>query len=273
MQDSVAPGSVFKPVVALAASAGGFGSERTFTCEGVLPFRGYTFRSFRCEGHHGVVNMEQALAVSCNIYFYQVALQAKAEGILSWASALNFGRRTGVDLPYEWAGRLPQLRHWQEGQTMNLGIGQGDLSVTPLQVAVMAAVIANGGKSPRPAIRYRIEPPPEEDASAAADVPPPCDVELPADGLRAVRDGMRKCTLVGTASQVSGLRELKAAVKTGTAETRDPAINQAWIAGYLPRDSPRWAFAVVVHNVPGSGAKFAGPIAAETLQALFAKTE
>ena len=84
---------------------------------------------------------------------------------------------------------------------------------------------------------------------------------------------MRQCTLAGTASNVSGLRELKAAVKTGTAETRDRTVNQAWIAGYLPWDSPRWAFAVVVHNVPGFGAQVAGPIAAATLQALSAKPE
>jgi penicillin-binding protein 2 len=270
-QDSVAPGSVFKPVVALAASAGGFGSERTFTCDGVLRYGGVTFH---CEGRHGVVNMEQAIAVSCNIYFFQAARQAGAPAILSWASALNLGRRTGVDLPDEKAGRLPQLYPgWPAGQTMNLGIGQGDLSVTPLQIAVMYAAIANGGKSPRPTIRHRIEPPPEEDMPGAADVPPPCEVSLPADGLRAVRDGMRQCTIGGTASGVPGLRELRAAVKTGTAETRDRAINQAWIAGYLPWDSPRWAFAVVVHNVPGYGAQIAGPIAAATLQALSAKPE
>ena len=168
-QDSVAPGSVFKPVVALAAAAGGFGTERTFTCAGTLVYGGITWH---CEGHHGAVNMEQALAQSCNIYFFQVARQAGAEAILSWASALNFGRRTGVDLPYEKAGWLPQLRRGgQAGQAMNLGIGQGDLSVTPLQIAVMTAVIANGGKSPRPTIRHRIEPPPEEDAPAAADAP------------------------------------------------------------------------------------------------------
>ena len=201
-QDSVAPGSVFKPVVALAAAAGGFGTERTFDCEGELRFGGVTFH---CEGHHGIVNMEKALAVSCNIYFYQVALKAGPDAILSWANALNLGRRTGVDLPYEWAGRLPQVRRgWQTGQTMNLGIGQGDLSVTPLQIAVMTAVIANGGKSPRPTIRHRIEPPPEEDQPAATDLPAPCEVSLPADGLRAVRDGMRQCTLAGTASNVAG---------------------------------------------------------------------
>jgi penicillin-binding protein 2 len=270
-QDSVAPGSVFKPAVALAAAAGGFGPERPFTCEGVWHFGGGTFH---CEEAHGVVNMEKAIAQSCNIYFYQAALQTGPDAILSWASALNLGRRTGVDLPYEWAGRLPQLRRgWRAGETMNLGIGQGDLSVTPLQVAVMIAVIANGGKSPRPTVRHRIEPPPEEDAPAAAEAPPPCEVSLPADGLRAVREGMRQCTLIGTASHVAGLREMKAAVKTGTAETRDRAINQAWIAGYLPWDSPRWAFAVVVHNAPGSGARIAGPIASATLQALSAKPE
>jgi penicillin-binding protein 2 len=270
-QDSVAPGSVFKPVVALAAAAGGFGTDRTFTCTGTLVYGGITFH---CEGHHGAVNMEQAIAQSCNIYFFQVARQAGPDAILSWASALNLGRRTGVDLPYEWAGRLPQLRRgWPAGQTMNLGIGQGDLSVTPLQIAVMTAVIANGGKSPRPTIRRRIEPPPEADMPAAADAPPPSEVSLPPDGLRAVRDGMRQCTLAGTASNVAGLRELKAAVKTGTAETRDRTVNQAWIAGYLPWNSPRWAFAVVVHNVPGHGAQIAGPIAVATLQALSAQPE
>ncbi len=270
-QDSVAPGSVFKPVVALAAAAGGFGTERTFTCDGTLVYGGVTFH---CEGHHGAVNMAQALAVSCNIYFFQVARQAGADAILAWASALNLGRRTGVDLPYEWAGRLPQLRRgWPAGQTMNLGIGQGDLSVTPLQVAVMTAVIANGGRSPRPTILHRIEPAPEEDAAAAAGAVPPCEVSLPPEGLRAVQEGMRQCTLAGTASNVPGLRELKAAVKTGTAETRDRAINQAWIAGYLPWNSPRWAFVVVVHNVPGYGAAVAGPIAASTLQALSARPE
>jgi penicillin-binding protein 2 len=270
-QDSVAPGSVFKPVAALAAAAGGFGTERTLTCNGTFVYGGVTFH---CEGHHGAVNMAQALAVSCNIYFFQVARQTRPDAILAWASALNLGRRTGVDLPYEWAGRLPQLRRdWPVGQTMNLGIGQGDLSVTPLQVAVMTAVIANGGKSPRPTILHRIEPPPEADAPAAADAVPPCEVSLPSEGLRAVKDGMRWCTLTGTASNVPGLRELKAAVKTGTAETRDRTINQAWIAGYLPWDSPRWAFAVVVHNVPGYGAAVAGPIASATLQALSAKPE
>ena len=84
-QDSVAPGSVFKPVVALAAAAGGFGTERTFTCDGTLVYGGVTFH---CEGHHGAVNMAQALAMSCNIYFFQVARQAGAHAILAWASAL-----------------------------------------------------------------------------------------------------------------------------------------------------------------------------------------
>jgi penicillin-binding protein 2 len=270
-QDSVPPGSIFKPVVALAASAGGFGTDRRILCEGALRFGGHRFG---CEGHHGLVNMEEAIAQSCNIYFYQAALQARPEVILSWASALNLGRRTGVDLPYERPGRLPKIGpDWRGGQTLNLGIGQDDLSVTPLQVAVMTAVIANGGKSPRPTILRRLEPPPEEEASAAVEAPPPCEVSLPADGLRAVRRGMLQCTIGGTASSVPEFRELKAAVKTGTAETRDPAINHAWVAGYLPYDSPRWAFVVVVHNVPGFGAKIAGPIAAATLQALSASPE
>jgi cell division protein FtsI/penicillin-binding protein 2 len=81
---------------------------------------------------------------------------------------------------------------------------------------------------------------------------------------------MRQCTLAGTGSGLAALRDLRAAVKTGTAQTRDRAINQAWITGYLPSDSPRWAFTVVVHNVPGFGAPIAGPVACAMLQALAA---
>ena len=186
-QDSVAPGSVFKPVVALAASAGGFGTERTFTCEGVLALRRRHVPlrrpSRRREHGAGPRPVLQHL-------FLSGRAPDRREAILSWASALNLGRRTGVDLPYEWAGRLPQLRRdWQAGQTMNLGIGQGDLSVTPLQIAVMTAVIANGGKSPRPTILHRIEPAPEEDSARRSGRS--SSVRSPVAGGRAARRARR----------------------------------------------------------------------------------
>jgi len=265
IQDSVTPGSVFKPAVAFAAVAAGIDPKKwTVTCNGDVEIGG---RRYHCEGHHGVVNMEAAIAQSCNIYFYEaareVARRAGTEEILRWASALNLGRRTGVDLPYEWAGRLPALHARAGAEAVNLGVGQGDLSVTPIQVAAMMCAIATGGKIPRPTIVHRVEPPLESSLQEA-----PSEVALPADGLRAVRAGMWDCTVLGTARGVGGLRELKAAVKTGTAQTRDLNINQNWIAGYLPYDAPRWVFAVVVHNSTGHGATVAGPIAVAALQAV-----
>ena len=116
IQDSVTPGSVFKPAVAFAAAASGIGPERTFVCNGKVEIGGKTYR---CEGHHGVVNMQTAIAQSCNIYFYEVAREvarrAGAGEIIRWASALNLGAAPAWTCPTNGRAGSPRCpRGWAQ---------------------------------------------------------------------------------------------------------------------------------------------------------------
>ena len=267
IQDSLPCGSVIKPIVALAAGSQGIaGPGTTFNCTGSLKVGRRTFHCWARWGH-GDVAMVRAIEVSCNVYFYQLGMKAKPESILEMARSLGWGAKTGVDLPFEWPGRLPSPgRRWYAGETCLLSIGQGNLQVTPIQVAVAMAAIANGGKVLRPTILLRVEPTSDEwpgQASRAVR-----ELALPGPTLRAVRAGMRKVAETGTARRVTRLKALNAAAKTGTAETPNPEINHAWIAGFVPYDRPRYAFAVVVHRTPKHGAEEAGPIAADVLETL-----
>lgn len=264
-QDSVASGSVIKPIVALAAAANGFGPGTTFECRHILAIG--TDR-FTCSGTHGAVDMRGATSQSCNVYFWELGRKIGPSPILQMARDMGWGDRTGVDLPYEWKGRLPSPERragWMLGNTLNLCVGQENLSVTPIQVVVSMGCIATGGKVLRPTVVHRIEPEPESDEPRADTVVR--TVTLNQAALAAVRAGMRDAveSPSGTASNLPALRQLRAAVKTGTAETQADTINQAWIAGYFPYDSPRYAFAVVLHRVAGHGATAAGPIAEKVL--------
>ena len=268
MRDSVPSGSVMKPIVALAAAEKGVLTPgTTFVCNGSVRFGR---RIWHCSGRHGRLEMIGAIEHSCNIWFYNAGLKAGPAAITAMARGLGWGRKTGIDLPWEWPGFLPNPGvGWFPGNTLNLSIGQGNLHVTPLQVAVSMAAIANGGRILKPHILLRITPPPEGHVHSESFVIR--KVALPLDALRAVREGMRRVPISGTARQEPfgpRLAALHVAAKTGTAETGDPHINHAWIAGYLPWDSPRYAFAVVIHRTPGHGAEIAGPVAADTLEAL-----
>jgi penicillin-binding protein 2 len=265
IQDSVPSGSIIKPIVALAACAEGVSPGWTVDCEGALTVAG---TRFGCSGTHGRLDMTNAITQSCNVYFYSLARRIGPGPIVALAGEMGLGRRTGVDLPYEWPGRMPDPSRpgWYVGHTLNLSIGQGDVSVTPIQIAVAMAAVATGGNILQPTILHRVDPTPDPELFVRLSSPVVGEVPLPSNGLRTVREGMRGAALRGTASRVPQLAEMRAACKTGTAETADPAINHAWIAGYLPWDNPRYAFAVVLHNVPGHGGEVAGPIAAAVLE-------
>ena len=154
------PGSVFKIVVALAGLEAGVINERTqIDCEGRLFVGDHPFHCWKRAGH-GPLNLKQALQHSCDIYFYEVARQTGVDKIIEVAERLGFGAKTGIDLFGEKEGLLPS-RAWKEGKfgdawrlgdTMNLGIGQGFLLATPLQMALMMAHVANGGKKLTPAL-------------------------------------------------------------------------------------------------------------------------
>jgi len=262
-------GSVIKPIVALAGAAeGAVRPETRFTCAGAQQF-GRARK--HCSGHHGSMNMTEAIEHSCNIWFYNAGLKAGPQAIRAMAWQLNWGHKTGIDLPGEAAGRLPRPGPgWYAGHTLNLSIGQGNLLVTPLQVAVAMAAIANGGAVLQPHILARIEPPPDDNPLLESYIKR--RIDLPPQALEAIRTGMQRVPGPrGTARRINKLRTLKAAAKTGTAQIGRTELNHAWIAGYAPYDNPKYAFAVVIHHTSGHGADEAGPVAAEMLEALLGK--
>jgi penicillin-binding protein 2 len=262
---AIPPGSTFKVLTAAALlQSGAVGPQESFLC------RGYLHRpdQQRCELYvrqgigHGEVTLADALAVSCNVYFFHFAGQMGPRPLVEWAERLGFGRPTGVDLPGEAAGTLPSPENirqleghgWRTADTQAMAIGQGSLRATPLQVLSMMAAVASGGHLPMPHVATR---PPNSLAAEQRRLDPGFLKALPAirEGLeRAVSDAQ------GTAHATVYLPTIGVAGKTGTAETGGGRAAHAWLAGYVPSEAPKLAFVVVLEHA-GDAAATAGPLA------------
>ncbi|MGZ7040184.1 MAG: penicillin-binding protein 2, partial [Thermoanaerobaculia bacterium] len=165
IQGLYSPGSVFKPVMAMAGlSDDAIGTHTEFSCAGSAVFFGRRFRCYKKEGH-GQVDVSRALKVSCDVFFYNVGARLGVDKIAEFARNLTFGEISQIDLDGEKAGIVPstawaeqkQHRKWYPSETISVAIGQGPLIVTPVQVANMMASIANGGKVYRPHVVRLIE--------------------------------------------------------------------------------------------------------------------
>ncbi|MCS6965491.1 MAG: penicillin-binding protein 2 [Candidatus Kapabacteria bacterium] len=267
------PGSTWKMVLALAALQDSLITEETLIiCNGGFAYGG---RIFRCHHVHGAVNVVQALRVSCNVFFYQLGLRVGLERLQRFAALLGFGRSTGIDIPGESQGIVPSRKYydrrygkrgWSEGgRLVNLGIGQGELSVTPLQMAVYAAALATGVLRQPHVVRALFNKRTGQMQSLTyAEHPLP----IRHDVAELVRQGMEEVVHApgGTASgaRVPGVRVCG---KTGTAQ--NPHGNDhAWFIGFAPRQQPRIAFCIMVENA-GFGGAVAAPIARRLLEAFF----
>ena len=272
------PGSTFKPVVAVAVQRAGISPQTVFACGGAIDLGGHTFNCWERAGH-GPLALVDALRASCNVYFYRAALHVGPDPILRAAAELGLERRTGVDLDTESPGLLPSdawkrrvLREgWRDGDTCNLAIGQGALNVTPLQMAVVAAALANGGRVVRPRLLGATRP---YGGTAFELVPPepPRDLGWPAAVLAPIREGMRQVVMSenGTGRRAR-TAVVEAAGKTGTAEfgPREARRKRGWMIAFAPYDAPRYAIALVVDDAL-SGGLTAAPLVKELLEALFA---
>ena len=272
------PGSTFKPIVALAAQRAGVSPRTTFVCGGAIELGGHTFNCWERAGH-GPLALTDALRTSCNVYFYRVALQVGPEPILRAAAELGLGRRSGVDLDAESPGFLPSeawkrrtLREsWRDGDTCNLAIGQGALNVTPLQMAVVAAALANGGRAVQPRLLRATRSYGAAEFELARPEPAR-DLGWPAAALAPIREGMREAVMAengtGRRARAAGV---EAAGKTGTAEfgPREARRKRGWMIAFAPYDAPRYAIALVVDDAL-SGGLTAAPLVKEVLEALFA---
>lgn len=285
------PGSTFKMVTAAASLQERLVTPQTrVNCTGSLTVSGRTFHDWTERGH-GNVNVRQALATSCDIYFWSLAggnasypsLQGlKIERLAEYARAFGFGEKTGLRLGGEAAGLIPSRElkrqrgeQWFIGDDYNVGIGQGDVLTTPLQLANMAAALANGGTLYRPRLVKEVR----DDAGAVSHAYAPEALrKLPvaAEHISAIRAGMRDAvaTTEGTAYWALKQPALTIAGKTGSAEypgqrdVRGKLPSHALFVGFAPYDDPRIAVAVIVYG-GGEGSEVAAPVAAEVMKAYF----
>lgn len=285
-------GSTFKLVTAAAALQEKVVTPTTpINCPGAITVNGQTFRDWTPKGHGPNVTARHAIAVSCDIYFYSVAggnpyTGLKGLGIqklAEYAHAFGFGEKSGIHLGGEQAGLVPteewkkdtKKEGWYIGDNYNVGIGQGDLLVTPLQLADMTAAMANGGTLYRPRIVSAVR---DESGKVTQTFAPEVIRKLPVniEFLNAIRAGMRDAVTTpdGTAYYALKQPALAIAGKTGTAEFYGPRDKNgnlpthALFVGFAPYDDPQIAVAVFVYH-GGEGSEIAAPVAADVMKAYF----
>lgn len=288
IQGIYAPGSTFKLLIALAALERGVATPQTaIFCGGKKNFYGRDFRCDKASGH-GTLTMVQAIAQSCDVYFYELASRMDIDDIYATAEKYGLADRTGIDLPQEKRTRIPSRAwkrkatprdpKWYAGETISVGIGQGAVGVTPIGLARFYALMATRGKLITPHLFYGFRSDQTNELEPAP-APPFRDTRLDPRNWTTLDEGLYEVVHSGTA-QRSGLKEITIAGKTGTAQVAtfvDKAHyarqakrlkDHALFAGYAPREKPQIAFAVVVENA-GFGADMAAPIAKKLVQYWF----
>jgi penicillin-binding protein 2 len=284
-----APGSTFKMVVALAAlEARIVAPDHRVFCRGHTQLGNARFHCWKRHGH-GWQDMYDAHQNSCDVYFYDIAKRIGIDRIAAMATRFGLGTKTGIELPSEKGGVIPTRAWkkaligtaWQQGETLISGIGQGFILTTPLQLAVMTARIANGGKAVLPRLIRAAEVDGKEEEPVFK------DLGISKRSLDVVREGMLRVTNVqqGTAYRARISEEgMEMSGKTGTAQVRriSKAERDTWVlknherpwrerdhalfVGYAPSDNPRYAVSVIVEH-GGGGSKVAAPIARDLLLA------
>ncbi|HEV2357956.1 MAG TPA: penicillin-binding protein 2 [bacterium] len=270
-QGTYPPGSVFKIVTASTAlQLGLVQPDSRFFSPGYYNLGGWTFHEWKALGN---VNFIDAIALSCDACFYELARRAGPTQMAAFAHMYGLGQLTDVDLPDDSRGVVPdpawKQRVWKQpwfgGDTLNMGIGQGYVLTTPLQVARMLAAVANGGTLVTPHLVTEIRGP--DGRVIARITPPPAGhLRLSPETMAVLRTGLAAVVTRGTATNVQ-IPGLTIAGKTGTAEAAH-GKPVAWFAAYAPVDAPRLVVVAMVENA-GFGDEFAAPIVKRVLQAAF----
>ena len=265
------PGSTFKPFVALAAQTlGNIPATTTYDCNGTFQLGNRTIHCASGE-RHGVVDMRKAIEVSCNVYFCNLACMLGYDDIWEVAKNVGFGRRTGIDLPTETAGLLPSVNWkkekkqeaWSLGDTCNTAIGQGNLQVSPLQMAVATATLANGGKVLRPRLMR---------GGGATEGDVISHTAWSAEAVELVQGGMQDVVSgdegTGHRARVAGMN---VAAKTGTAEYKVDGSPKkyGWMISFAPVEAPRVVVVMVVEEAQ-TGGLTVGPRLQRVLLTIFA---
>jgi penicillin-binding protein 2 len=276
-------GSTFKPIVAEAALQEGLITPSSYlACTGSYTVGNTVFHNVEA-GVNAMLTLPEALSMSCDTWFYRVGMMMYGrlqQGDLTlqrWARKLGLGHPTGLDLPGESPGVVPTpawlkrtqtgwAKTWYAGTSVNLSIGQGFLQVTPLQLAVAYAALANGGTVVRPHLAEAVLDPAGHVVRRLGKRPAR---KLSLTGLQAIRDGLFSAThsAGGTSTSVFGDFPVDVSGKTGTAEA-PPGSDHSWYASWAPSGHPRYVVVVLIEH-GGFGAQAAAPAAKEIYSALF----
>ncbi len=277
IQAQLAPGSTFKPLVALAALETG-AIDETFSvfCRGGASFYG---RFFKChlKGGHGSVDLHRGMVQSCDVFFYHAGNRLGIDPLAEYAELCGFGQKTGIDLPHEAAGLVPSSRwklrtfrqKWYAGETISVAIGQGALTVTPLQLAYAIGGLAMGGVWYKPhLVKSAAQPQPVRRAT----LHPKFVAEIVRGMYGVVNEGG-----TGTRARLAGI---ELCGKTGTAQLASNEVlkntrlgqilkDNAWFVGFAPRESPE--IVVVALFEGGEHGYLAAPIVRDVIKAYFDK--
>jgi penicillin-binding protein 2 len=286
IQGQYPPGSTFKIIMSIAGLEEGVIQPETVIYDpGYFPFGNRSFRDWK-KGGHGTVNLHKAIVESCDTYFYQLGPKLGIDRIAKWARAFGLGEKTGVSLDDEKSGVIPDTewkrkryrQPWFPGETVSVAIGQGYVTVTPLQLANMMAAVANGGKLYRPRIVSKIE---SVDGATIREYGPELirTIELKPDTLNRVRNAL--ADVVKGAGGTGGMARspvVEIAGKTGTAQVVEMKggyvkteqltyfnRDHAWFVAYAPVDNPQMAIAVLIEH-GGHGGDAAAPMAKKVFE-------
>ena len=282
-RSAYAPGSTFKVIVGLAAmQSGKVDPHDEFSCPGSLKIGGLTFRNWK-SSHAGSLDFEDALTQSCNTWFYQVGMKIGGVTMADYSQRFGLGQKTGIPLNAESAGSIPTDEYMERvhhrrllnGDLANFSIGQGDVTTTPLQMAMAMGAVGNGGTLYSARLVNQVLSI-DGQIVTAYDVRARSQTDLDKEVFSSLKRGMLGVveSRAGTApvARISGLR---VAGKTGTAQwgPKNKEKTAAWFVGFAPVDKPKYAFAVVyesdVRNADDAhGGTSAAPIVARVLREL-----
>jgi penicillin-binding protein 2 len=276
------PGSTFKIAVGIAAlESWAVRADDQFNCVPAIQIGNVTFHNWK-KGDRGSLNFVQALTESCDTWFYQVGIKTGAQPIIDWALKLGFGAKCGIPLRGEAEGRVPNDEYMKathgrkllNGDIANLSIGQGDLLVTPLQMAQAMGIVANGGTFYQTRLVQQVQTF-DNEIVTAYQVRAKRTLDLLSETRDQLRIGMIDAVngAGGTGHQAS-LDNIEVAGKTGTAQwgPKHKERTAAWFAGFLPADQPQYAFAALYEGDVGSnvhGGSSAAPMIADVFKEIY----
>jgi penicillin-binding protein 2 len=290
LQGTYSPGSTFKMAVGLAGlEEGVITPDFHVHCSGGAYFYGRYFKCWQ-KGGHGSIDLRHAIEQSCDVFFYTVGNMLGVDKINKWATLFGLGVKSGIDLPNEVSGLVPSTewkaqhtkeKKWYAGETISVAIGQGQVSVTPVSLAVYTATLANGGTRVTPHLVKAVD-----DGQGLKPVPPPppqSQVEVTPEKLQAIRDGMWLVVNGGAGTARRAMIPGKDICgKTGTAQvisnqgrtaarTTKNLRDHGWFTFFAPRDNPEIAGVVFLEH--GIHSANAASVAKHILATYFAKKD